>query len=175
MSCRSLGHTVALVVAPVVALVVALALAPQVAAAPKQDAVIADSRALQMDATRLLFDFYYTEQSILFPEYDLVTLQFNQEYGAQMLLQRLELSINGELVEQLEYSFGDIERLMAGAHQRLYATLLPAGSHTLKARLYGIGFRQGPYLEGEAQIEKNAMPVQIHMRVQGAKLVFEQW
>lgn len=143
--------------------------------AVEPNTVISKSRALQMDATGLLFDFYYTEQSILFPEYDLVTLQFNQEYGAQMLLQRLELSINGQPVEQFEYNFGDIERLMAGGYQRLYATLLPNGTHQIKARLHGIGFRQGPYLEGEALFEKGAMPLQLHMRVQGARLVFEQW
>ncbi|WP_210396046.1 hypothetical protein [Motiliproteus sediminis] len=152
-----------------------LLLAPLLNAESRQNPVVAESRALQIEATRLLFDFYYTEQSLLFPEYDLITLQFNQEYGAQMLLQRLEIWLNGNKVDQLEYSFGDIEKLMAGAHQRIYATLLPAGSHTLKARLYGIGFRHGPYLEGEVQIEKAAMPIQLHMRVQGANLVFEQW
>jgi len=171
MSCRPLGDNLALIGT----LLCALAAAAAPAGATERNPVVSQSRALQMDATRLLFEFYYTEQSILFPEYDLVTLQFNQEYGAQMLLQRLELSIDGQLVETLNYSFGDIERLMAGAHQRLYATLLPAGSHSLKARLYGIGFRHGPYLEGETPIEKGAMPLQLHMRVQGTRLVFEQW
>lgn len=167
MSCKHLGQTLVVVIA--------LLLAPLTTAETRQNPVVAESRALQIDATRLLFDFYYTEQSLLFPEYDLITLQFNQEYGAQMLLQRLELWINGEKVDELSYTFGDIEKLMAGAHQRLFATLLPAGSHTLKARLHGIGFRHGPYLEGEVQIEKTAMPIQLHMRVQGAVLVFEQW
>ncbi len=155
-----------------------MTLAAESLAGPEDNAiesVLSNSKTLQRETLALLDELYFTEQSILYPQQDLLLILFAQDHGADIYLQRLELSIDDKPVEVHYYRGGDLEKLMDNAEQSLFSTLVPAGNHTLRARLYGLGLMSGPYIEGEATIAKGKKALYIKLLIQSNSLAFKEW
>lgn len=142
---------------------------------PAIQALIERSRQSQLDAQTLLHDIYVTESSLLFPQTNLLVVMLTQEYGAQILLERLELSIDDRPVEAHRYTGEDLEKLMNRAHQVIYTALIPPGFHTLDAKLYGMGLAGGPRIETEFSIDKGSYPLFVELSISGDALGHRVW
>jgi hypothetical protein len=139
------------------------------------DTLLLQSESVQLASLNLLNEIFITETSILFPQTDLFVVMLAQDYGAQILLQKLELMIDGSLVKTHHFNGHDMERLMDRGEQTIHTSLLAAGHHTLGVKLYGLGFLQGPMIEGDFSLKKGAQPHFVELSISGKAMRFNEW
>ncbi len=137
--------------------------------------LLQQSQQLQHESIGLLEDIYLTESSILFPQTNLLVVILSQDYGATLLLEKLELSLDGEQVAVHRYTERDMERLMRRGVQTIYTTLIPPGSHSVGARLHGTGFSGGPSIADELQFRKRSRPLFVEVVITGSEMRLRQW
>ena len=131
----------------------ALILSSTTVRAIDNQALIKQSHSIQVAASDLLTNLYMTEHSLLYPRNDLVMIMFSQIQGARIFLHSAEVYINDELVETYKYRMSQVEML---AHYRaiqpVFTTLLPAGEHNIRVRIYGLAMGGNRYIEAEKVI-----------------------
>ncbi|RRJ84274.1 hypothetical protein [Aestuariirhabdus litorea] len=149
-------------------------LSPELEEAELQQ-LLQQSLKLQQETIGLLDDIYLTESSILFPQTNLLVVILSQDYGATLLLEQLELSLNGEQVAVHRYSERDMERLMRRGVQTIYTTLIPPGAYSIGARLHGTGFAGGPSITSDLQFHKGSRPLFVEIVISGSQMVLKQW
>lgn len=154
----------------------ALSLPALAATEPDNRTLLKQSYSIEMAASNLLTELYLTEHSILFPQNDLVMVMFSQILGAKIFLHYAEFYINDELIETYKYPMSKLELL---AHYRavqpMFTTLLPAGEHTIKVRIYGLALGGNRYVEAEKVIYKADKPLFLQLDNGFREIEVSQW
>tara|TARA_R110002167_G_scaffold30636_2_gene101202 strand:+ start:4124 stop:4579 length:456 start_codon:yes stop_codon:yes gene_type:complete len=134
------------------------------------------SHTIQIAASNLLTELYLTEHSILFPRNDLVVVMFSQILGAKIFLYSAEFYINDELIETYKYPMPKLELL---AHHRavqpMFATLLPAGEHNIKVRIYGLALGGNRFVEVEKVVRKADKPLYLQLNNGFREIEIREW
>ncbi len=158
------------------ALVAATASAAEPTLANKNEQLLKDSRALQINAQSLLRQIYATEHSILYPHDDLVTVLFSQRIGARIFLHYAEFYINGKLIETYNYQMAKVELL---AHYRavqpMFTTLLPPGEYVVRIRIYGLAMGGDRFVEAETVIQKGGKPLFLELNNSFREIAVSEW
>ncbi|WP_207062807.1 hypothetical protein [Motiliproteus sp. SC1-56] len=137
--------------------------------------LLQQSRAAQNAALDLIHELYVTESSLLFPQTNLLVVMLTQGHKPQVLLERLELSIDETPVKTHRYSVGDIEKFMDRAYQVLYTTLIPPGFHLIQAQVYGMGRPGQPAMSTEFTIEKGSQPLFVELNIDAGQVGHKVW
>lgn len=130
------------------------------------------SRKTQKDALLLLKDIYALEESIIFPENDQLIVFMKQNYRAEVLLQQLNVHIDGQLIKSLQFQMGDLEILMNRGMLRLAALLVPPGKHLVEVEILTVN--TGP-IKQKFDFDKLSRPQFINLSLAGKKIVLEEW
>ncbi len=153
-----------------------LILTSATAGAIDNQALIKQSHSIQTAASDLLTNLYMTEHSLLNPRNDLVMVMFSQIQGARIFLHYAEIYINDELIETYKYPMLKVELL---AHRRaiqpIFTTLLPAGEHTIRVRIYGLAMGGNRFVEAEKVIHKAGKPLYLQLNNGFREIEVTEW
>lgn len=144
--------------------------------AADNQALIRQSHSIQIAASDLLTNLYMTEHSLLNPRSDLVMVMFSQIQGARIFLHYAEIYINDELIETYKYPMLKVELL---AHYRaiqpIFTTLLPAGEHSIRIRIYGLAMGGNRFVEAEKVINKGSKPLYLQLNNGFREIEVTEW
>lgn len=138
----------------------------------QKNSVLNKSRVVNLQALELLENIFSLEESLLHPENDQLVVLMKQELGAQILLQKTTLYIDGKLVKSYTYKGNDLEKLMSRGVLRFATLLVPPGVHSIEVEMFSLN--QKP-IKRTLLFKKNPRPQFISLGLVGTQIALEKW
>ncbi|QSX30920.1 hypothetical protein [Shewanella cyperi] len=136
-----------------------------------QNAGAADTH-VQQQALALLQQVYDLEESILIPDKDQLFVMFDKEMGAAILVERIEVFLDEQLVTNRVFSTADLLKFMDRGIAPISARLVPPGEHRLKILLHSMN---QPVISSELQFHKGSSPQFIRLNLLNNKVELLNW
>jgi hypothetical protein len=118
------------------------------------DALLDEAFALEREALAATWSLARLERALLIPDDDQLVVLFSVPLGAPIVLERIEVRLNGKAVVEHPFTGFELERFLDGAVQPLYMTRLPPGEHRIEVavRVIAGGVKPTPgytFVKGE--------------------------
>jgi hypothetical protein len=157
---------------PLIVAMIAMLFSVGAMAKTSLESSLAASNATNQQALSLLRELYSIEESIIYPENDQLIFMMAQQYGAQVLLERVDVYIDKKLVISHQLEMGDLEILMNRGIFRLGARLVPPGYHLIDVEIFG--FSQVP-TTNQFKFNKQSFPQFVSLSLKGNQITLDNW
>lgn len=127
---------------------------------------------VQKNALDLVREFQSLEESLIFPENNLLVVFMQQDFGAQLLLRKIDFYLDNRLIESYFYQEMDLEKLMDRGVLRVASLLVTPGEHIIAIEIHSIN-RQP--LKNELRLTKYSKPQFVSLNLSGSKMLLKEW